>query len=221
MNPTPDPSPSHRCEQVSLAAIRTDGGSQARVRIKDQVVRDYAAAMTQQLAQGRLHFPPVVLFAEGPTFWLADGFHRFQAATAAGLSDILAEVRPGNQRDAQLFSIASNAEHGLPRTNANKRKAVGLLLEDPERRQWSDREIARHCGVSDRLVNKVRASASANRSQMRQRKARRGDQVYAMQTPANDGTARPTSNDTPQTVTPTEPDQPMVADSGGFPSLLR
>jgi hypothetical protein len=52
------------------------------------------------------------------------------------------------QQDALLYSISSNAEHGLPRSNADKRKAVRLLLADAEWGQWSDRESARHCQVS-------------------------------------------------------------------------
>jgi len=40
------------------------------------------------------------------------------------------------------------------------------LLEDEEWSQWSDREIARQCAVSDRFVNKMRAeSVTANGSQ--------------------------------------------------------
>jgi hypothetical protein len=90
-------------------------------------------------------------------------------------------VRSGNARDALLYCIAANAGHGLPRSNADKRKAVALLLADPEWNTWSDGEIARHCGVSSRLVGKVRQSASANRSQIAPRKARRGATVYQMQ----------------------------------------
>jgi hypothetical protein len=52
------------------------------------------------------------------------------------------------QRDALLYSISSNAEHGLPRSNADKRKAVRLLLADAEWGKWSDRESARRCQVS-------------------------------------------------------------------------
>jgi len=33
-----------------------------------------------------------------------------------------------------LFTISVNADHGLPRSNADKRKAVMTLLQDPE---WS------------------------------------------------------------------------------------
>ncbi len=176
-------------QQLPLAEIRTDGNTQARVKIRQTVVRDYAAAMKAQADEGHWRFPPIVVFSDGQEFWLGDGFHRVLAALEAGLYDILTEVRQGTQRDALLFSISSNTEHGFPRSNADKRNAVLLLLRDSEWCQWSDREIARRCGVSDRSVNKLRKCASANLSQMRERKVRRGSRVYGMNTSSIGSTA--------------------------------
>src|SRR5919108_1887726 len=119
---------------VPLASILTDELSQARVKIRPAVVRAYAQAMTQQQSEGGLRFPAIVLFTDTHHYWLGDGFHRVLAARQAGLSDFPADVRPGTQRDALLYSISSNSDHGLPRTNADKRKAVLLLLADAE---WS------------------------------------------------------------------------------------
>ena len=149
-------------QQVPLTAILTDAACQARVKIRPGVVRDYRRAMAEQISEGGLRFPPIVLFTDGQHFWLADGFHRILAARAAGLRELPADVRPGTERDALLFSISSNGAHGLPRTNADKRKAVTLLLADAEWSQWSDREIARRCQASHVFVQKVRRSASGN-----------------------------------------------------------
>jgi len=106
--------------------------------------------------------------------WLADGFHRFLAPRAAGLSEFPADVRPGTERDALLFSISCNGTHGLPRTNTDKHQAVTLLLADAQWSQLSDREIARRCQVSHKFVQEVRRSASGDGRQMRLRKVRRG-----------------------------------------------
>jgi hypothetical protein len=57
-----------------------------------------------------------------------------------------------------MHSVGSNAEHGLPRTNADKRHAVTLLLNDEEWVQWSDREIARRCAVHHVFVGDMRRS---------------------------------------------------------------
>jgi hypothetical protein len=47
-------------------------------------------------------FPPVVVYRDGETNWLADGHHRVDAARRAGRTEILAGVRSGGQRDALL-----------------------------------------------------------------------------------------------------------------------
>jgi hypothetical protein len=101
------------------------------------------------------------------------GFHLVLAARQAGPTELPAEVRSG-QRDALLYCMSANAGHGLPRSNAVKHKAVALLLADPQWNTWNDHEIARHGGVSSRLVGKVRQGASVNRSQIAPRKARCG-----------------------------------------------
>jgi hypothetical protein len=46
----------------------------------------------------------------------------------------------------------------LRRTNYDKRRDVMRLLGDNQWKQWSNREIARRCGVSYELVNNVRSS---------------------------------------------------------------
>src|SRR5467141_4366416 len=167
-------------QQLPLTSILTDAACQARVKIRPGVVRDYRRAMAEQISEGGLRFPPVVLFTDGQHYWLADGFHRVLAARDAGLSEFPADVRPGTERDALLFSISCNGAHGLPRTNADKCKAVTLLLADGEWSQWSDREIARRCQVGHDLVCRVRRRASGVIRQMSPRKVRRGTTVYEM-----------------------------------------
>jgi hypothetical protein len=98
------------------------------------------------------------MFFDGVSFWLADGFHRYHAHRQAGAMEMVADIRTGTQRDAILFSVGANASHGLRRTNEDKRKAVTILLSDPEWGAWSDREIARQCGVGAPLVADVRKS---------------------------------------------------------------
>jgi hypothetical protein len=147
---------------------------------------------------GGLRFPPIILFRDGRDYWLADGFHHVLAARLAGLTEIAAEVCPGSRRDALLLGIATNSTHGLPRSSADKRKSVALLLGDPEWRQWSDREIARRCSLDHRTVNKMRRRASGELPQihppsgevpqMRPRKVQRGDKICEMTVAANNST---------------------------------
>jgi hypothetical protein len=60
------------------------------------------------------------------------------------------------QRDAILFSVSANAQHGQRRTNEDKRRAVMRLLEDPEWCKWSNYKIAARCGVSEFLVRRIK-----------------------------------------------------------------
>lgn len=48
----------------------------------------------------------------------------------------------------------------MRRTNADKRRAVLRLLDDAEWAVWSDREIARRCGVAHPFVAKLRPAKS-------------------------------------------------------------
>jgi hypothetical protein len=165
---------------VPVAKIRVDEGSQLRSKISPAVIRAYAAAMKEQLAEGGLRFPPVFLFQDGSNYWVGDGYYRVRAAQKAGLTEILAEVRPGTQRDALFFGIKANQVHGLPRTNTDKRKVVAFLLADSEWSQWNDREIARYCQVGNGFVSRLRRGLSVSGTQITGRKVRRNGTVYEM-----------------------------------------
>lgn len=172
-----------RILDLPLAKIRLDGGTQARARTRQEVVDDY----TDSLRAGAV-FPAVVTFFDDRDYWPGDGFHRIFAHKAAGRKTIAAEVRRGTVRDAILFAVGANVQHGLRPTPEDKRHAVGLLLADPEWSRWSNREIARRCGVSPGLVGLVRherrqeARASAHGEQMRS--CTRGGTTYPMNTAA-------------------------------------
>jgi hypothetical protein len=109
-----------------------------------------------ELMSEGVEFPPVIVFDDGNHLYLADGFQRVHAALKAGFTEIMADVRKGAQREALLFSTSANAAHGLQPTNADKRKSVMVLLVDPEWSAWSDRKIAKHIGVGNKLVSTVR-----------------------------------------------------------------
>lgn len=101
-------------------------------------------------------FPPVVVFFDGLEYWLADGFHRVNAAIQAGIEHINVDVKEGDKRDALLYAVGANSSHGLRRTNEDKRNAVMLLLNDPEWVEKSNNWIAQSCCVSLDLVNRIR-----------------------------------------------------------------
>lgn len=138
---------------IPLAEIRLDRATQARAEMNMEVVVEYQTA----LAAGAT-FPPVEVWQDAEGYWLGDGWHRVTAANLAGLKEIPANVHEGGRREAVLCAVSANANHGLRRTNADKRRAVSLLLKDEEWCKWSNREIARHCGVGHSFVDELRSS---------------------------------------------------------------
>lgn len=144
-------------QPLLIRQIRRDGGTQARVGNNEDTVQEYADLMREKQWDFQTMQRPIVLY-DGTDFWLADGFHRIEAAQRAGMTDYPVEVLRGSKRDAVLRAAGANATHGLRRTNADKRRAVELLLKDAEWAQWSDRKIADTCAVDHKTVADVRRS---------------------------------------------------------------
>lgn len=180
--------------RLLIQDIRLDGGTQPRDAIDEAVVQDYA----QSMMEGAI-FPPVTVYYDGTAYWLADGFHRLHAAKRQCRDEIEATIKQGTRRDAVLHSVGANATHGLRRTNADKRRAVETLLRDEEWTKWSNREIARKCGVGNDLVDRCRLEVSARFGQI-ERYAQRNGTIYTVNT-ANIG------------VQPIEPTVPIYTPS--------
>lgn len=165
-------------ETISLNLIRTDGGTQSRIALTDHVIGEYEDAM-----RGGAKFPPLTVFYDGSSHWLADGYHRYHAYVRVGETEASAYVHQGTRRDAILYSVGANASHGLRRSNADKRRAATTLLSDPEWSSWSDSEIARRVGVSHTFVGGVRGSLETVASEVRSYTTKHG-------TPATMDTAK-------------------------------
>lgn len=138
-------------ETIEIEEIRRDGGTQPRARLDEDTISVYV----ENLLEGSA-FPPVKIFYDGENYWLADGFHRVKAHEEAKIATIQAEITPGTRRDAILYCVGANADHGLRRSNADKRRAVETLFSDSEWQAWSDRQIAAQCRVSSAFVGQLR-----------------------------------------------------------------
>jgi hypothetical protein len=142
---------------LNLGALVLDQKLQSRAEINEQTIEDYA----ESLKQGD-EFPPVLTYFDGISYYLTDGYHRYHAHKKAGKAGIICEVVNGTFTDAVLRATSVNSKHGMRRTYADKRKAVMTLLDDFEWSQWSNSEIARHCGVSHTFVASLRDSGSSD-----------------------------------------------------------
>ena len=144
-----------RPRKVMIEHIEYDSENQARERLDNDTVAEYAEAMER-----KERLPPIVCYHDGSTYWLADGFHRYHAARKRGEKVIEAQVIKGSRDDARWHAAGANTQHGLKRTTADKQKAVRLALA--LRPTMSDNKIAAHCGVSQPFVAKVRRESTSN-----------------------------------------------------------
>lgn len=151
-------------EIIPLSSIEVDNELQPRVVMDQAAIDDYSEAM-----KAGDTFPPITVFDDGKTKWLADGWHRYYAAEKAGRDEIEADIKQGSRRDALLFSISANTKHGLRSSRADKRRSVMTLLADSEWSTLSDRELAKLAGVTHPTIAKYRAEVEGGKFTTRAR----------------------------------------------------
>jgi hypothetical protein len=140
-------------KKLKLSEIRIDGGTQARVSLNQDVVKEYA----EHMRDGE-KFPPITVFHDGSAYWLADGFHRYFATKSNGHLEIDADVKTGTLDDATLYAFGANGKRGLSQNPEDYRKIIYAMLRHPVWSKWSNAEIARHVGVSKMTVGRVKAT---------------------------------------------------------------
>lgn len=138
---------------LNLGAVILDPKLQSRTETNEQTIEDYSDA----IKMGD-EFPPLLVYFCGTHYWLVDGYHRYHAHKKAGKAGVTCDVVNGTFTEAVLKAASVNTKHGMRRTHADKRKAVMTLLDDFEWKDWSNAEIARHCGVSPTFVANLRES---------------------------------------------------------------
>jgi hypothetical protein len=165
--------------RLKLSSIKVDGDLQSRDEINEAVVKEYSEVIREG---GKM--PPITAFYDGAKYHVADGWHRYFAHKAENLPDIEATIIEGTRRDAILFSLSANDDHGLRRTNADKRKAVMVILDDFEWSEWNDTEVSKVCKVSSMFVGKIRKELKGDIEALNNlpKKVKRGDTEYTMNT---------------------------------------
>lgn len=146
-----------KIKKLSVSDIEEAADTQPRVGLSQETIDEYAEA----IANGA-EFPPLDVFLDGLSYFIADGWHRFYAYIKAGSKAFPCTIHTGTERDAKLFSLGANKNHGLKRSNRDKRRAVEQILRDAEWGTWSDRKIAEHCGVSNDFVSAMRRQVSSD-----------------------------------------------------------
>jgi uncharacterized ParB-like nuclease family protein len=136
---------------MNIGALVMDERLQSRTEINENTVSEYAEAILEGA-----DFPPVLVYFDGISYYLTDGYHRLLAHKRAEKVSILCNVVQGTLRDAVFHSTGVNTAHGMRRTYADKRKAVMTLLDDFEWEGMGNGQIAKHCHVSPTFVSDLR-----------------------------------------------------------------
>ena len=138
-------------KELNLSDIRIDGGTQARVKLNQDKVKLYA----EQLREGDT-FPASIVYHDGSSYWLADGFHRYFAYKNNATKTMPCEVRNGTLDEAVLFSWTANSGRGLDMTPEDNRNILIQMLNHPVAGKWSLSQIAKWVGVSKSTVSRVK-----------------------------------------------------------------
>jgi hypothetical protein len=145
-------SPEPVFERIALDNIEATAATQVRVKMDPALIEQY----TEDFKNGA-DFPPLDVFREenSERNIMADGFHRQRAAINAEREDIGCNVHVGGMREALIFALGANNNHGLRRSNRDKRHAVEMALKDPEISQYQMQEIADICRVTRQTVRRI------------------------------------------------------------------
>lgn len=136
---------------VALASLMDDARFQSRTRTDSSTVDDYKEAMS-----GGTVMPPITVALVDGMMFIVDGWHRVTAARELGYDEIEAEIVSMSEADAVWRAASANQSHGLRRSNADKIRAVEMVIALPDSESLSDREVARRIGVSHEFVRQHR-----------------------------------------------------------------
>ena len=167
--------PANNTHLISIQSIRTDGQTQHRTAINQELIRKYAELMSEGAV-----FPPVRVWWDGTDYWLTDGFHRLGAAQRLEMQEILAEVHIGALSAAQWDSYAANCSHGARRTRAEAQNVLRLALHHSNAEYVSNLELARHLQLPESTVRRWRRAISSSSGEVSCRLVTRRGTTYQL-----------------------------------------
>ena len=139
--------------RIPLSSILVTESYQPRVDGTDEKL---AQSYADDIKAGAI-FPAVKLFGEeDQPVHVGDGFTRILGHKFAGRRVVDAELRPGGYREAKLWAMGSNGQHGGRRKRKDLRASIREALLDEEWRGWTDGRIAAALKTTDRTVGTVR-----------------------------------------------------------------
>ena len=203
-------------KMVPMDMIVTEPTLQIRCDINYDTVDEYREIIKEYGVMD-----PVLLFDTGredKKLTVSKGHHRILAYKREEVANIPAEIRKGSLADAKWAAFEDG--HGcLPLTNADKRKAATIAVEDPTIGLKADKEIARRIGVSQSLVSEARRGITPeDKQEKRERKSKATTQAPPADPTSNIGHAEPEAVNL-TTAAPINPDPPASTGGGGGQAL--
>ena len=135
--------------KLQLEKITVDHEFQVRAELDEPTISKYEECFREGAV-----FPPLLVWAEGGTHILLDGFHRIEAMKRAGF--VFAEVKEfaGTKGEATIAAVTANSRHGRQLSGKDMRVAITKLLHCGA--DLSNAQIADAAGCSDHTVKAVR-----------------------------------------------------------------
>ncbi len=101
----------------------------SRVQIRTTTSHEAVERYKEAFESGAV-LPPMVVFQEPNTerYVVADGHHRLKGLKAANIDYVDVEIKEGDETDALEYALSANSAHGLPRTRADIRNGIRLLM---------------------------------------------------------------------------------------------
>ena len=179
-------------KKLYIDNITTDG-MQVRLQTNPETVDQYAADL-----ESGAKLPAVTVVTDGKFNWLADGLHRILAFQKCGKKQIDCEIKKGTRADAIKLALGCNVDHGLRRSNADKRHAVEIASR--EFPNMSDRAIADVCKVSNTFVGEIRPAIAEELEAAKlaaEEAAKAAEPKPEVESGVNADTSKPTSKPKP------------------------
>jgi len=173
---------------IFLADVKVDNTFRCREQEDDDTVESYTEAFTKYIKACKrsekvrcedLHtivnldypFPPIWVWHDNGKYYLIAGFHRFLAATKAGLDKILVKEFRGTKEEAILFAMRDNRTNGLRMSYGDWKYCVGKALKlFPDK---TPGVVAKELGCSRSYAYKIEKELSTS-GQLSSPKQRRG-----------------------------------------------
>lgn len=111
--------------KLPVSALTIDPEIQQRARIDEALIAEYAESIADWFDSA-----PIIVYSDGQTRWIADGFQRTEAARRAGLYAVPAIKIDGTRQDALRYALGANATHGRRRNREDLERAYQTAVRE-------------------------------------------------------------------------------------------